>query len=72
MTNKPSRQRASAVARATTESGIWSTIAIYAIELAPVVGPLLEAIGKTTMAVDRAENRNRCLAAELEEQEWEQ
>ena len=71
MTNKPTRRRATPLARATTESVIWSTIAIYANELAPVLGPLLEVIGKTAKAVERAENRTRFLEAELEVEDWD-
>jgi hypothetical protein len=72
MTNKPTRQRSTAFIRASTESGIWSTIATYANELAPVAGPLLAAIGNTALAVDRAEHRNRCLEGQLAGQEWDQ
>ena len=71
MTNKPTRRLSAEVARATTERGIWSTVATYAKELAPVAGPLLEAIGHTALAVERAEHSNRCLMTELEEEkEW--
>ena len=72
MTNKPTRRRSAPVARVAAANGIWSTIATYAKELAPVAGPLLEAISQTAMAVERAEHSNRCLVAELEEEkEWD-
>ena len=72
MTNKPTRRRSTQVSRVATENGIWSTIATYAKELAPVAGPLLEAISHTAMAVERAEHNNRCLVAELEEEKvWD-
>ena len=72
MTNRPTRRRSAQVARVTTENGIWSAIATYAKELAPVAGPLLEAISHTAMAVERAEHSKRCLVAELEEEEeWD-
>ena len=68
MTNKPKRRRTRntpAPAPVYTESGFWGTIATYASELAPVAGPLLDAIGQTAMAIDRAERRNRSLEAGL-------
>lgn len=46
------------------EGGFWTTIATFATELAPMAGPLLEAIGNTAQAIDRADRRNRCLEAE--------
>jgi hypothetical protein len=46
------------------EGGFWTTIATYATELAPMAGPLLEAIGQTAKAIDRADQRNRSLEAE--------
>jgi len=70
MTNRSSRSGRHAVSRAITRStsrnkeSIWGTIASYAIELAPVAGPLLAAIGQTAEAIDRAEQRSRCLEAE--------
>jgi len=45
------------------EGGFWTSIATYTTELAPVAGPLLEAIGRTANAIDRAERWNRCLEA---------
>ena len=50
------------------EENIWGTIASYANELAPVAGPLLAAIGQTAEAINRAEQRNRCLEAECMEE----
>ena len=54
------------------EGGFWTTLANYATELAPVAGPLLEAIGHTANAIDRADRRNRSLEAEARwlEGEW--
>ncbi len=70
MTNKPTRRLPAQVARATTERGIWSTVAAYASELAHVAGPLLEAISQTANAIERAERQNRALEAAWEE--WEE
>lgn len=70
MTNRSSRSGRRALSRVITrstsrnEESIWGTIASYANELAPVAGPLLAAIGQTAEAIDRAEQRNRCLEAE--------
>ena len=50
------------------EENIWGTIASYANELASVAGPLLAAIGQTAEAINRAEQRNRCLEAECMEE----
>ena len=50
------------------EENIWGTIASYANELAPVAGLLLAAIGQTAEAINRAEQRNRCLEAECMEE----
>lgn len=33
---------------------IWSSLARYCTELAPVVGPLLSAAGETAQAIERA------------------
>jgi hypothetical protein len=46
-------------------SSFWGSIAAYARELAPVAGPLLEAIGQTAGAIERVEQSNRCLEAAL-------
>lgn len=56
------------------EGGFWTTLATYATELAPVAGPLLEAIGFTAKAIDRADRRNRSLEAEARwiEGDWEE
>ena len=70
MTNKPTRRLSSQVARATTKRGIWSAIAAYSSELAHVAGPLLDAIGQTANAIERAERQNRALEAAWEE--WEE
>ncbi len=67
MTNKPTRRRSTAFIQASTESGIWSTIATYAYELAPVAGPLIEAMGKSASAIDRAMKRNHCVEATVNE-----
>jgi hypothetical protein len=48
-----------------SSGGFWTTIATYATELAPVAGPLLEAIGLTANAIDRADQRNRSVEAEV-------
>jgi hypothetical protein len=50
------------------EWSIWETIANYANELAPVAGSLLAAIGQTAEAIDRVEQRNRCLDAKCQEE----
>ena len=50
------------------EGSIWGTFASYANELAPVAGPLLAAIGQAAEAIDRAEQRNRCIDAECIEE----
>ena len=51
-----------------SDGSIWATIASYANEFAPVAGPLLAAIGQTAEAIDRAEQRNRCLEVECLEE----
>ena len=74
MTNRSSRSGRRAVSRVITrstsrnEESIWGTIASYANELAPVAGLLLAAIGQTAEAINRAEQRNRCLEAECMEE----
>lgn len=76
MTNKPRRRTISATPtiRVPPEGGFWSTIATYATELAPIAGPLLNAIGNTANAIDRADRRNRSLEAKTLwiEGDWEQ
>jgi hypothetical protein len=67
MTNKSTRRRSTAFIRASTESGIWSIIATYAYELARVAGPLIEAMGKSASAIDRALKRNHCEEAAVYE-----
>ena len=70
MSHKPKRRRSSATPVA-AQDNFWSTIAAYSSELAQVAGPLLEAIGQTANAIERADHRNRCLNAELEEEtDW--
>lgn len=68
MTNKPKRRSSSAVP-VPLQGGFWSTIAAYTSELAPVAGPLLDAIGQTATAIDRAERQTRALEAAWEELE---
>lgn len=70
MTSKPKRSTTPAVSL-TTEGGFWTALASYATELAPVAGPLLEAIGHTAKAIGRADHRNRYLEAALDEDDWE-
>lgn len=41
----------------------WTSLASYCQELAPVAGPLLDAVGNTAEAVDRANRGNRTLRA---------
>ena len=67
MSNKPKRRSRSALATTHSSSGtFWSTIASYATELAPVAGPLLDAIGQTANAIDRADRQSRSLEAAWE------
>ncbi|MFM8524391.1 MAG: hypothetical protein ACKOCM_02025 [Cyanobacteriota bacterium] len=69
MTTKPSRRGSTALTRTTgSSSSFWGTLASYASELATVAGPLLEAIGQTANAIERAERRNRLLEAGWEEE----
>ena len=70
MNSKPKRHSTPAVSLP-TDGGFWTTLASYATELAPVAGPLLEAIGHTAKAIDRADHRNRFLEAALDEDDWE-
>jgi hypothetical protein len=70
MSNKPKRRNRSALATTHSSSGtFWSTIACYANELAPVAGLLLDAIGQTAHAIERAERQSRSLEAAWEELE---
>ncbi len=70
MSNKPKRRSLSALATTHSSSeSLWSTIASYASELAPVAGPLLDAIGQTANAIDRAERQSKSLDAVWEELE---
>ena len=66
MSNKPTRRSRSALKTKGVDS-IWTTIASYANELAPVAGPLLDAIGQAADAIDRAERQSRSLEAAWEE-----
>ncbi len=68
MSNEPKRRNNSALT-SQPETSIWSTIARYATEIAPVAGPLLDAIGQTAQAIDRAEIQSRSLPAVWEELE---
>ena len=69
MTNKPTRRRTAAITP-TASTSFWGTLSSYASELAPVAGPLLDAIGQTASAIDRAEQRSWCLEGALEKGEW--
>jgi hypothetical protein len=70
MSNKPKRRSRSALATTRSSSGtFWGTIASYATEIAPVAGPLLDAIGQTANAIDRAELQSKSLEASWEEVE---
>jgi hypothetical protein len=67
MSNKPKRRGRSALAtNYSSSNSFWSTIASYATELAPVAGPLLDAIGQTANAIDRADRQSRSLEAAWE------
>jgi hypothetical protein len=68
MSHKPRRRSSSAIP-VTAQDDFWSTVAAYSCELAHVAGPLLEAIGQTANAIERAERQNRALEAAWEE--WE-
>ena len=71
MSTKPTRRRTTAISRSTNSNSFWGTLAGYANELAPVAGPLLDAIGQTANAIDRAEQRGRCVKAAAEAaEEW--
>ena len=72
MSNKPKRRSRSALATTRASSGtFWGTIASYAAEIAPVAEPLLDAIGQTANAIDKAERKSRSLVAVWEELEEE-
>ena len=51
-------------------TGAAKGVTSYSSELAHVAGPLLEAIGQTANAIERAERQNRALEAASEE--WEE
>ncbi|MCP9796136.1 hypothetical protein [Cyanobium sp. Lug-B] len=48
------------------EPNFWSTIATFCRELAPVSGALLDSIGQTAAAIDRAGYESCSLRPELE------
>ncbi|KEF41866.1 MAG: hypothetical protein ER33_08950 [Cyanobium sp. CACIAM 14] len=63
------------------EPTFWSTIALYCRELAPISGPLLDSIGRSAAAIDRAMSQSglgnsamalerRPLPPESDETEW--
>lgn len=66
MSTKPTRRRTASITRTTSANSFWASLAGYASELAPVAGPLLDAIGQAASAIDRAEHRNRCFDAAVE------
>ena len=68
MSHKPKRRTSSTIS-ASAQDNFWSTIAAYSSELAHVAGPLLEAIGQTANAIERAERQTRALEAAWEELE---
>jgi hypothetical protein len=70
MTNKPTRLKTAAITRAASKNSFWGTVANYANELAPIAGALLDAIGQTASAIERADHRSRCLEPAGEEGEW--
>ena len=69
MSNKTKRRSRSALATTSPSHSFWGTIASYATEIAPVAGPLLDAIGQTASAIDRAERQSKSLEAAWEEVE---
>lgn len=48
------------------EPNFWSTIATYCRELAPISGQLLDCIGQTAEAIDRAEHLKRQVRIDLD------
>ena len=70
MTNKPTRLKTVAFTRAASKNSFWGTVANYANELAPVAGALIDAIGQTAIAIERADHHSRCLEPAGEEGEW--
>lgn len=48
------------------EPNFWATIATFCRELAPISGQLLDCIGQTAAAIDRAEQGTRSVRAELD------
>lgn len=67
MTNKPTRRRTAAITP-TASTSFWGTVSSYASELAPVAGPLLNAIGDTAGAMGRAMQRNCYAQAAMDEE----
>jgi hypothetical protein len=45
------------------EPNVWTTIATFCRELAPISGALLDSIGQTAAAIDRAGFESRSLRA---------
>jgi hypothetical protein len=48
------------------EPNFWTTIATFCRELAPISGPLLDCIGQTAAAIDRADNESRLLRPQID------
>ncbi|WP_143594061.1 hypothetical protein [Synechococcus sp. BO 8801] len=48
------------------EPNFWTTVATFCRELAPISGPLLDCIGQTAAAIERAEHGTRSLRAGLD------
>jgi hypothetical protein len=67
MTRKSSR-RLLALFPAPVTGSLWSTLATYATELAPIAGPLLESIAHTATAIERADRRCRVIDADWVEE----
>ncbi len=49
------------------EPNIWTTIATFCRELAPISGALLDSIGQTAAAIDRAGFESRSLRAPIKQ-----
>ncbi len=43
------------------EPSFWTTIATFCRELAPISGPLLDSIGQTAAAIERAKYESRTI-----------
>ena len=48
------------------EPNFWTTVATFCRELAPVSGPLLDCIGQTAAAIDRAGYAERTMRTRLD------